>query len=280
MNFLDRQDSREMEIMTSQNKESNLYPREINSIDIPNAGYRLNDNITRWQAIRCEIKAEKKALQKKTIIEFGSNFGFLSLSMAAEFANGSVYSIEGSFGTGNEGGNHAKKASEITLSKGIQSHLAIRNKYNLNNNYILPGIADNNLFKRIIDAGIQFDYQLSLSVFHWIVDASKNGESKNAREILANHLRLARTTFIELPDMKQGKPLPDVYKDYSSIAHAIAATCSEFGLRVRITYLCTCKWYGFRDTFRIDLIDDQNVKGRQDLMEHQSIIKVLGFEVV
>lgn len=46
-------------------------------------------------------------------------------------------------------------------------------------------------------AGQVFDYQLSLSVFHWFVPMNTRDVFEEA---LSNHLLNARTTFIELPE--------------------------------------------------------------------------------
>ena len=209
---------------------------------IENAGYRPEHNLVRWAAIEREVRRDRDV----TCLEIGSNFGFISSSIAKTFQS-RVFSIEGSFGTGNAGTARKLSAEEVKASPGIQKHLETRAEHGLSNNIICPGLADAWMFERLLAARIVFDYAISLSVFHWVVDASKGyGDD---RRILANHLRIARTTFMELPAMTQGRPLPNIYRDYATIPQAISQACPE----ARITYLCSCDWYGTRDTYRIDM---------------------------
>lgn len=232
--------------------------------EIPNVGYRLADNELRWPLIRRELLRDGRDGSKPLCLEIGSNFGYFSLNIANTLPNGRIFSVEGSFGTGNDGGKDRKASTEIMHTPGIQTHAEIRDRFELRNDTICLGVADANTFKTLMTQKILFDYQVSLSVFHWIVDASAPLQLP-ASEILADHLRIAKTTFIELPAMSQGKPLPSIYRDYATIPQALSETCKLHGLPVRITYLGSCPWYGTRDTYRIDVEDtDRGYDGHSD----------------
>ena len=225
---------------------------------IPNVGYRPKDNAPRWDMIRPELLAY--AAEAMTCLEAGSNFGYFSLRMAQEFPAARVFSIEGSFGTGNEGSGRLKGASEIAETEGVQKHVNLRDGFDLWNNIVCSGVASDATYERLMDAGLRFDYQLSLSVFHWIVDASQP-TSKSSRRLLADHLRVAHTTFLELPSMEQETALPQLYEGYASIPEAIDQACREHGVDVRITRLGSSLWYGTRDTLRVDVISDRDYSG-------------------
>lgn len=216
---------------------------------IENVGYRPKDNLIRWAAVEREVRRDQIA--NPTCLELGSNFGFMSASFAEAVPASRVFSIEGSFGTGNEGGTTRLPADQIGLSQGIKKHQDVLEAHGLKNNYICLGLADSAMINRLLQAGIFFDYQICFSVFHWILDVS---DSKDHQKILVDCLQLARTTFIELPDMRQpdSHPLPRIYQDYATIPQAINEACMKNRVDVRITYLCSCPWYGTRDTYRID----------------------------
>jgi hypothetical protein len=243
---------------------------------IPTVGYRPNDNEYRWNVLDKEFARD--APDDPCILEIGSNFGYFSLQAAKRFGQGRVFSVEGSYGTGNQGTREVKDGRQIQETDGVRKHLSLRNELELANNIVCLGVVDAGTYKRIAEAGVMFDYQISLSVFHWVVRASRS-MGIDPREILADHLRAARTTFIELPDMQQRKPLPGIYREYATIPQAINEAAAAYGLGVRITYLGSSAWYGTRDTFRIDL--DPAVAPRQRAAELPSerIVEILGVQV-
>jgi hypothetical protein len=137
---------------------------------IENVGYRPADNLKRWRWIEAEI--DRDQIASPCCLEIGSNYGFMSLNLAKARPLGRVFSLEGSFGTGNAGSSDKKDANAIVATPGIQKHLQIRNRLGLTNNFVCVGLADAQTFKRIIRRNIAFDYLISFSVFHWVVDAS------------------------------------------------------------------------------------------------------------
>ena len=212
---------------------------------VPNVGYRQDDNITRWNYIAPEIDGDKPI----SVLEIGSNFGFMSLNVANKYPKSTVYSIEGSFGTGNSGSSRIKDISEIAETEGIAQHVKIKTDLGLSNNIVMCGIVSEEAYDGFSEAGIVFDYQISFSVFHWVCDVQRKSST---RELLAKHLAAAKTTFLELPSMEQPNALKEIYGPHNSVHEAIKACCDEAGMPVRITYLGSCAWYGTRDTFRID----------------------------
>lgn len=245
---------------------------------VPNIGYRPKDNLRRWGFIEREIFAEPS--RDFTCLEVGSNYGYMSLALANAYPNARVFSVEGSFGTGNEGTTSMKASDSIVETEGIRSHLRARDALGLWNDVVCCGLVLDSTYERLREARIMFDYQISLSVFHWVVDASKLSLGAS-RSLLAEHIRAAKVTFLELPSMEQENALRGIYGGHESVAEAVVASCSENELDVRVTYLGSCDWYGTRDTFRVEVVSDERGDGaRETRVPCKRVVEVLDVRVV
>lgn len=218
------------------------------SPEIPNAGYRPQDNPRRLSYIEKEI-----ASNEFTMLDVGSNFGFFSLNMAKKYPSSKIYSVEGSLGTGNN--NNPKNAEK---SPGVTTHKSIRDKLKLNNNKIFCALLDHKKIKQFADIQLAFDYQISLSTLHWVALLIPNRKVEDSEELLINHLRMARTTFLEVPAVAQrGTTLSKLYERYKdNIKLTIEGVANKYEEKVSIKHLGSCNFYGTRDTYRIDIGND------------------------
>ena len=102
---------------------NNFIFRKYKKPKIKNVGYRTSDNLSRLNLIKQNINTSFF-----TLIDIGSNYGYFSLDLALEYPNSKIYSIEGSFGTGNEDVYKTCK-SDVVNSTGITTHNSLKNKY-------------------------------------------------------------------------------------------------------------------------------------------------------
>jgi hypothetical protein len=235
---------------------------------IPSYGYRLKDDVKRWQYILPELPDKD---ENYTFLDTGSNFGFFSLNLAYKYRQSTVFSVEGSYGTGNK----TEETLNIISSPGIISHIDHKFILELDNNKIIPNIFDSRHVELLLSQSVCFDFQIGFSVLHWITDISiKKGYIKFIREdilqFFVNYPSVANTSFIELPDLNQKSTLGLIFSDFTNIQSAISDLCSEKGLKVNVKKLGTCNWWGVRETLRVDLHE------RRDTSASSSqIIKIL-----
>jgi len=124
------------------------------------------------------------------IVDWGSNEGYFSLSLMAALPQSTVYSVDPNikyFGAkpADSHREHMVKLMPAEAHRSIQciSQLSLTAITCLGE----PAHATEQP---------AFDYQLALSVFHWLPIPSRS----QFLNVLGNFLRLARTTFIELPE--------------------------------------------------------------------------------
>ncbi|PTN34155.1 FkbM family methyltransferase [Desulfonatronum sp. SC1] len=205
---------------------------------IPNVGYRKEHNKYRWDAIVPHI--DKDCFK---VLDIGSNYGYFSLSLASHYPNAQIFSIEGEFGTGNQ------------ESKGLKIHHSIKNDHFIYNNFIYNTLLTDDLVKLFNEKSIVFDYQISFSVFHWIVylKYANNGSSQNIKKMFVDQLKMAKTTFLELPSFGQQTSMSPYYADHDSFDHLFSELNRE--LPLEFEKIGECNWYGKRDLFHIKLLD-------------------------
>ena len=101
----------------------------------------------RWELIKREITEEKF-----TLIDWGSDSGWFSISAATEFSQSSILAVDGS----------------VMLGEGnIQNHLSIIAEKQIQNDILINCLFDASTFAALKQCPVQ--YQLVLSVFHWIL---------------------------------------------------------------------------------------------------------------
>jgi len=240
---------------------------------IANVGYRTNHNVSRLKLITNNIENANFSL-----VDIGSNYGYFSLSLAKKFANSWVYSVEGSYGTGNEGVFNTEK-KHITETKGIQTHRQEKEVHQIYNNSIFCTLLTAEKLQLLHDHKIVFDYQLSLSVFHWVVHEKfeNSGDPESIYELLCQHLTLAKTTFLELPDFNQETSMSPAYANHKDFPAIIRYLNDQYGLYMQVELLGEHKWYGKRSLYKIT---NTNIHGTENIDKEELLrifrpIKVL-----
>ena len=213
-------------------------------------GYQPERNIPRWRVISDEIvKDGHAAAARISLIDYGSNAGWFSLCFAATFPRGMVVSVDIMSCRkpdilGNRGGMQAM-APRLHKLKGGQ--------YGITNNILCDSKITGWSFGELRRSGTVFDYQLSLSVLHWL-------HMKGQRAFFtafANHVSVARTSFVEMPLPAEGVRQTDVRQWYAGMNNdpmqlmgaAVAARMP--GRNVTIRELRG----GYRPMYRVDVHD-------------------------
>eukprot|EP01112_Ceratiomyxa_fruticulosa_P012660 TRINITY_DN3517_c0_g1_i1.p1 TRINITY_DN3517_c0_g1~~TRINITY_DN3517_c0_g1_i1.p1 ORF type:complete len:489 (+),score=90.90 TRINITY_DN3517_c0_g1_i1:214-1680(+) len=153
-------------------------------------GYHPIRNFPRWRMIEREIENDMKTgenfnvqnEQSLAVVDYGSNYGYFSLSMAKKLGKGVVISVEGEAYAEYDGAAkyHKSKMEEMQVS----------------NNVLCKTKVYPSAFQKLKELDQVFRYQLCLSVFHWFKMPTRD----DFEVALANHLSNAYTTFIELPE--------------------------------------------------------------------------------
>lgn len=208
---------------------------------IPNIGYRKEHNLYRMNAIQPHIN--KKCFKA---LDIGSNYGYFSLNIANNYPNSQVFSIEGEFGTGNK------------ENKGLKIHNAVKNDLKIFNNFIYHKLMTEDLILKFNEKNYIFDYQISFSVFHWIVylKYKNNGAAQDIKNMLINHLIMSNTTFLELPSFTQDTSMSPLYANYDSFDHLFSSINKDIPLKFK--KIGECDWYGKRELFCIDINHKQS----------------------
>lgn len=234
--------------------------------NIPNIGYRPKDNKSRYKLVKNNIKKSNFYL-----LEVGSNFGYFSLKLSMNFPNSKIFSVEGSFGTGNEW-IHNKSDEKIVNSKGIQVHSRLKEIHHIFNNSIICTLMTEDKLDKICQKKTRFDYQLNLSVFHWIAYEryGNNGNPDCLYKLLAKQISIANITFIELPDLNQENSLSPIYRNHRNMSELLQYLKDKFLPDMQFELLGRHNWYGSRELFKISL--DRVITRRANLSEIAEIL--------
>eukprot|EP01062_Namystynia_karyoxenos_P068235 TRINITY_DN625_c0_g2_i3.p1 TRINITY_DN625_c0_g2~~TRINITY_DN625_c0_g2_i3.p1 ORF type:complete len:362 (+),score=51.05 TRINITY_DN625_c0_g2_i3:59-1144(+) len=154
----------------------------------PNWGYDKWRNYPRWELIHKEIHHDGSRTRRISVVDYGSDQGFFSVSTAYAFPNAEVISVE----LGDAGGSG--------WSRGKMDVLWIQERkiraYRVQPRVVICQTRLNvGHFADLLRSGVTHDYQYVLSVFHWFPMVTRAEFEK----VLVTMLRNARTTFIELP---------------------------------------------------------------------------------
>jgi len=123
------------------------------------------------------------------------------------------------------------------------------------NVFIYDTLLSNEQIREFNDKEIVFDYQISFSVFHWIVYLScgNNGNSSEIEKMLLGHLKMAEVTFIELPCISQQTSLSPLYNLYETTEEMFFALSQRQPMQFE--KLGVCEWYGTRELYRVILLN-------------------------
>eukprot|EP00668_Euglena_longa_P014112 GGOE01018084.1.p1 GENE.GGOE01018084.1~~GGOE01018084.1.p1 ORF type:complete len:349 (+),score=47.80 GGOE01018084.1:37-1083(+) len=219
-------------------------------------GYQPRANLPRWTAICEELWADFQqsvgGRKKPVVFDYGSNQGFFSVSVAITFPQSLVISLD----------MHQTKERNIQGGHGGmdkkagKSHYKVIETHAVKNNVICDIKFGPETFELLSANGIILDYQLTLSVFHWLPITSRT----HFEQVLAAHLRNARTTFLELPSPIQ-KPCANYlsykrwYDGRKNVSLIILQSCQRQGLMVRLKQITPSYKPEHRVVFRIDVVD-------------------------
>eukprot|EP01062_Namystynia_karyoxenos_P068234 TRINITY_DN625_c0_g2_i2.p1 TRINITY_DN625_c0_g2~~TRINITY_DN625_c0_g2_i2.p1 ORF type:complete len:375 (+),score=70.22 TRINITY_DN625_c0_g2_i2:74-1126(+) len=156
----------------------------------PNWGYDQWRNYPRWELIHKEIQHDGDRTRPISVVDYGSDQGFFSVSTAYAFPQAEVISVE----LGDAGGSSWSRGSMDVLWIQEQKIRAYRIQPRV---VICQTKLTVQHFADLLRSGVTHDYQYVLSVFHWLPMATR----AEFEVVLVTMLRNARTTFIELPSM-------------------------------------------------------------------------------
>jgi len=138
---------------------------------------------TRWQMIGAEIARDGIANETTFAVDWGSNQGYFSVALAYAFPRMHVFSVDSNdfyFGVKSQD-VHRQRNAEILQSSQLSRTMLCQGYLSVNaiNSFSQP-----------------LDYQLALSIFHWLPLRTKDEFHRTLGQFLAK----ARTTFLELPE--------------------------------------------------------------------------------
>jgi hypothetical protein len=140
--------------------------------------------------------------------------------------------------------------------KAGRSHYGMLEKHLIANNVICDVKFGPDTFEALLQEHVVLDYQLTLSVFHWLPLSTR----AHFERVLATHLRNARTTFLELPSPTQ-KPCANYlsykrwYDGRRNMSLIIRQAVQRTGPKIRIKQLTPGYKSEHRIVFRVDNLD-------------------------
>ncbi len=208
---------------------------------LPVVGYRTADSKKRLTVI---LKNVKKS--KFSALDIGSNFGYFSSNLAINNKDSIVFSFEGSYGTGNKSNNASK-------SKGIITHEKMIQRYQINNNFLIPKLFSLEILENLITENIVVDYLLLLSVFHWMVyyKYGNSGTMNQIEEMFVKCLQITDNLFLELPEKGQKTSVSPIYNSYNNIPRFLEHIKQKFFENLIYEKIHTSDWYGKRELYFI-----------------------------
>jgi hypothetical protein len=223
-------------------------------------GYNKERNAPRFGAIAKSIAEDKR--HKFTLIDYGADQGYFSISTAHMFPGALVMGVE----LGGVGGQiwlKGKSKSESDVLDIQESHLRA---YGLSNVIICQAKMETTHFTALREQKAYVDYQLMLSVFHWFKLPTRRDFERAITTLFLN----ARTTFIELPTIGDNKdPLikkqvgyeyfSKWYDGRTDLKQIIADACAAEGVDASVELVVSFPWLKWaRNVFRVDVVRYQN----------------------
>jgi len=239
-------------------------------------GYNHKRNKPRWGFLHREIAADGDVTRAFSLVDYGSDEGYFSISVAKAFPRSLVIGVE----MGGVGGSIWKKAGtkdvlKVTEDK-VREH-KVQPRVVMCQTAVAP-----QHFTALSQAGAVHDYQFVLSVFHWF----SMPDRKSFEEVLVTMLTNAKTTFIELPIVgDRGTRFSKQvgwdkflrwYDGRSDIGAIISDSLKARGVEGAVKKIGGVKWYPadpkrgetkdwMRETYRVDV---PSASGRWDCEEH------------
>ena len=142
--------------------------------------------LVRWGMVSSAIRRDGSAQQAAYAVDWGSNEGFFSISLLHAFPSWHVLAVDVNdlyHGHYSQDVHRQKLAALLPTTLAAQSSLC-------------QGRLSIDAVFKLRATQAMLDYQLALSIFHWLPLATLSEFNR----VLGRFLRNAKTTFIELPD--------------------------------------------------------------------------------
>lgn len=261
-------------------KSSPLIRSNSNNAIIEPWGYNKNRNIPRWKAIKASIEKDMIKLRQRendhqqqqqqpqrfTLVDYGSDQGFFSISAAHEFQKDGIFVV--SVEMGGVGGEIWKKKDSI--SEGSNDVLSIQEqkvaKYVTNHEasdapafMICQTKISPKMFFDLQAHHQKHRYQFVLSVFHWFDLPTR----KDFEKALVTLFKNSQSTFIELPTIGDRSALirkqvgwanfEKWYDGRSDIKEIILDAAKNENFPVTVEKIVSVPWLKWtRDMYRVD----------------------------
>ena len=222
---------------------------------IPAWGYNKDRNIPRWKAISASIAGDHRQ-SAFTVVDYGADQGYFSISTAATFPLSRVIGLE----MGGVGGEIWKKKNSqevLDIQEQKIKELGVEGRMMICQTMVKP-----DHFFALETARSVSDYQYVLSVFHWF-DLKTRADFEKA---IAALLRNAKTTFIELPTIGDNSKLirqqvgwehfVKWYDGRTDTGIILREAAEAHNIVVKVTAIATVPWVKWtRVVHRIDVVD-------------------------
>eukprot|EP00756_Hemistasia_phaeocysticola_P016041 Hpha_TRINITY_DN15451_c2_g3::TRINITY_DN15451_c2_g3_i2::g.174844::m.174844 len=251
-------------------------PPPIETPFLKSWGYNHKRNVPRWGFLHKEIAADGDVNRPFSLVDYGSDEGFFSISVAKAFPRSLVIGVE----MGGVGGSIWVKQGQKDVLKVTEGKIR---EHGVQPRVVMcqTGVGPQH-FSALANAGARHDYQFVLSVFHWFSMPDRT----SFEEVLVTMLSNAKTTFIELPIVgDRGTRFSKQvgwdkflrwYDGRSDIGEILRDSLKARGVEGTVKKIGGVKWYPadpkrgetkdwMRETYRVDV---PSASGRWDCEQH------------
>jgi hypothetical protein len=241
---------------------------------LPTWGYNADRNLARFKCIYMYINdLTIEHHGSFTMVDYGADQGFFSISMAHAFPDAVVMAVE----MGGVGGEIWKKKGQLDVLK-IQENKMKEHK--VTNVVMCQTKVQPEQFFALKEKNIQHDFQLVLSIFHWFDLKTREEFEKTIVTLFHN----ARRTIIELPTIGDNGALIRKqvgYKNFAAwydgrtdVGQIIRESGEAQGVKLSVELLCKNKWLEWtRDVYAVSIVDDNSKQftGKFDCDGHKEV---------
>lgn len=224
--------------------------------NVPVWGYNKDRNIPRWKAISTSIAGDNRQ-GAFTVVDYGADQGFFSISTAAAFPTARVIGLE----LGGVGGEIWKKKNSqdvLEIQEQKVKELRVEGRMMICQTMVKP-----EHFSALEAVHSVSDYQYVLSVFHWFDLKTREDFEKTIAALLRN----SKTTFIELPTIGDNSKLirqqvgwenfVKWYDGRTDTGIILREAAEAHNIVVKVTPIASVPWIRWtRVVHRIDVVDE------------------------
>eukprot|EP01065_Artemidia_motanka_P035690 TRINITY_DN43580_c0_g1_i1.p1 TRINITY_DN43580_c0_g1~~TRINITY_DN43580_c0_g1_i1.p1 ORF type:complete len:342 (+),score=103.23 TRINITY_DN43580_c0_g1_i1:60-1085(+) len=250
----------------SRSADSHGQPKPVQTPFLEAWGYNWKRNRARWAFLHKEIARDGSASRPFSLVDYGSDEGFFSVSVAKAFPRSVVVGVE----MGGVGGSIWKKKGQLDVLKVTENKIrehGVQPRIVMCQTAVKP-----KHFYALRDAGARHDYQFVLSVFHWFSMPDRAA----FEEVLVTMFGNARTTFIEMPIVGDRGPrfskqvgwnnFLKWYDGRNEFGQVIEDSLNAQNVKGTVRKIGGVKWYPadpkrgetedwMRDVYRVDIPD-------------------------